>query len=78
MCRTSPASPPAIFGPLAEANINVDMIVQNVSADGATTDLTFTVPAADYERANDVLDEVARARSATTSSTARPTSPRCR
>ena len=47
----------AIFGPLAEANINVDMIVQNVSADGATTDLTFTVPAADYERANDVLDK---------------------
>ena len=45
----------AIFGPLAEANINVDMIVQNVSADGATTDLTFTVPAADYERANAVL-----------------------
>ena len=45
----------AIFGPLAEANINVDMIVQNVSPDGATTDLTFTVPAADYERANDVL-----------------------
>src|SRR3977135_163073 len=45
----------AIFGPLAEANINVDMIVQNVSADGATTDLTFTVPASDYERAADVL-----------------------
>jgi aspartate kinase len=45
----------AIFGPLAEANINVDMIVQNVSADGATTDLTFTVPAADYERANAVI-----------------------
>ncbi len=45
----------AIFGPLAEANINVDMIVQNVSADGATTDLTFTVPAADYQRATDVL-----------------------
>ena len=45
----------AIFGPLADANINVDMIVQNVSADGATTDLTFTVPAADYERADDVL-----------------------
>ena len=34
-----------IFGPLAAANINVDMIVQNVSEDGATTDLTFTVPA---------------------------------
>src|SRR6202521_3451095 len=45
----------AIFGPLAEANINVDMIVQNVSADGATTDLTFTVPASDYQRATDVL-----------------------
>src|SRR6187401_2306606 len=45
----------AIFGPLAEANINVDMIVQNVSADGSTTDLTFTVPSADYERANVVL-----------------------
>jgi aspartate kinase len=45
----------AIFGPLAEANINVDMIVQNVSADGATTDLTFTVPASDYDRANAVI-----------------------
>jgi aspartate kinase len=45
----------AIFVPLAEANINVDMIVQNVSADGATTDLTFTVPAADFERAKDTL-----------------------
>jgi aspartate kinase len=46
----------AIFGPLAEASINVDMIVQNVSADGATTDLTFTVPAADFQRAEDVLE----------------------
>jgi aspartate kinase len=45
----------AIFGPLADASINVDMIVQNVSADGKTTDLTFTVPSADYERAADVL-----------------------
>jgi aspartate kinase len=45
----------AIFGPLAEASINVDMIVQNVSADGATTDLTFTVPAADYQRSVDVI-----------------------
>ncbi len=46
----------AIFGPLADAGINVDMIVQNVSADGATTDLTFTVPSADYERASSVLN----------------------
>jgi aspartate kinase len=45
----------AIFGPLAEANINVDMIVQSVSPDGLTADLTFTVPAADYKRAEDVL-----------------------
>ena len=45
----------AIFGPLAEANINVDMIVQNVSEDGRTTDLTFTVPEADYERAKDTI-----------------------
>jgi aspartate kinase len=46
----------SIFGPLADASINVDMIVQNVSADGATTDLTFTVPAADFERAKDTLE----------------------
>jgi aspartate kinase len=50
----------AIFGPLADASINVDMIVQNVSADGQTTDLTFTVPASDYERAADVLAKARR------------------
>jgi aspartate kinase len=53
--QDKPGIAAAIFGPLAEANINVDMIVQNVSADGATTDLTFTVPAADFQRAHDVL-----------------------
>src|SRR3977135_2029212 len=53
--QDKPGVAAAIFGPLADANINVDMIVQNVSADGATTDLTFTVPAADYERATGVL-----------------------
>ena len=47
----------AIFGPLAAASVNVDMIVQNVSADNATTDLTFTVPAAEYQRATDVLNK---------------------
>ena len=47
----------AIFGPLADNNINVDMIVQNVSADGKTTDLTFTVPAADYERARATIEK---------------------
>jgi len=46
----------AIFGPLAEAQVNVDMIVQNVSADG-TTDMTFTVGRADLPRAQAVLAE---------------------
>jgi aspartate kinase len=44
-----------VFGPLADANINVDMIVQNVSDDGLYTDMTFTVPAADLDRAMEVL-----------------------
>jgi aspartate kinase len=44
-----------VFGPLAAANINVDMIVQNVSEDGRFTDLTFTVPAGDLERTLDAL-----------------------
>ncbi|HYN37686.1 MAG TPA: aspartate kinase [Rhodospirillales bacterium] len=44
-----------IFGPLAEASINVDMIVQNISPAGDTTDLTFTVSEADLERAVDVI-----------------------
>jgi aspartate kinase len=46
----------AIFVPLAEANINVDMIIQVVSDDAHTTDLTFTVPAADFEKARSVLE----------------------
>ncbi|ABE61362.1 aspartate kinase [Nitrobacter hamburgensis X14] len=45
----------SIFVPLADANINVDMIVQSVSEDGKTTDLTFTVPAADYARARETI-----------------------
>ena len=47
----------ALFGTLAEQNVNVDMIVQNVSADG-TTDLTFTVGKADLPRAMAALDVV--------------------
>ena len=46
----------AVFGPLAEANINVDMIVQNVSHDGQFTDLTFTVQDGDLQRAMQVLE----------------------
>jgi aspartate kinase len=47
----------AIFGPLADNAINVDMIVQNVSEDGRFTDLTFTVAQADLDRAVSVLEE---------------------
>src|SRR5579862_1419786 len=47
----------ALFGPLADNSINVDMIVQNVSADGATTDMTFTVGRSDLDRALQVLEE---------------------
>jgi aspartate kinase len=55
--QDKPGVAAAIFGPLADASINVDMIVQNVSADGATTDLTFTVPSSDYERARVTLEK---------------------
>ncbi len=46
-----------IFGPLTDAAINVDMIVQNVSEDGRTTDMTFTVGKADLDRAVQVLEK---------------------
>ncbi|NVP53629.1 aspartate kinase [Mycoplana rhizolycopersici] len=46
----------AIFGPLAEAHINVDMIVQNISEDGSKTDMTFTVPSGDVEKSLKVLE----------------------
>ena len=45
-----------VFGPLAEASVNVDMIVQNVSEDGKTTNLTFTVGQADLNLAVEVLN----------------------
>ncbi len=47
----------AIFMPLAEANINVDMIIQVVSGDTTTTDITFTVPAAEFPRAKALIEE---------------------
>jgi len=49
-----------ILGPISEANIEVDMIIQNVTADKATTDFTFTVHRNDYERALEILDATAR------------------
>ncbi|MHC5231849.1 aspartate kinase [Brucella sp. LJL56] len=48
----------AIFGPLAEEHINVDMIVQNVSEDGSKTDMTFTIPTGDVDKSLKVLDKV--------------------
>ncbi|MBT5049941.1 MAG: aspartate kinase [Rhodospirillaceae bacterium] len=51
-----PGMAAAIFGPLSEAHVNVDMIVQNISEDGKATDLTFTVTTADFERAREVLE----------------------
>jgi aspartate kinase len=45
----------SVFVPLADSNINVDMIVQNVSADGRYTDMTFTLPRADFDRAMEVI-----------------------
>ncbi|KQP76338.1 aspartate kinase [Methylobacterium sp. Leaf111] len=54
--KDSPGIAAAIFGPLADANINVDMIIQTVSGDQSTTDMTFTVPSADYDRARKILD----------------------
>jgi aspartate kinase len=47
----------AMFGALAAQNVNVDMIVQNISDDGRTTDLTFTVAKSDLDRAVKLLEE---------------------
>lgn len=47
----------SVFGPLSAAHINVDMIVQNISPDGSTTDITFTVPQSEYDRALAVLEK---------------------
>lgn len=47
----------SIFGPLADAGVNVDMIVQNVSPDGKKTDLTFTVSRSELARALDAIEK---------------------
>ncbi|MBB6123523.1 aspartate kinase [Sphingobium subterraneum] len=51
-----PGAVASIFSPLAEASINVDMIIQNDSKDNAETDVTFTVPRADLARSVDILE----------------------
>ncbi|MCW8828324.1 MAG: aspartate kinase [Gammaproteobacteria bacterium] len=48
-----------ILGPIGDANIEVDMIVQNIGADGQTTDFTFTVHRNDYEKALKLLQQTA-------------------
>lgn len=53
-----------ILGPISEANVEVDMIVQNVGSDGATTDFTFTVNRNDYATALRVLQATAEQLSA--------------
>jgi aspartate kinase len=50
----------SVFGPLAEASINVDMIVQNTSSDGKHTDMTFTVQGSDLDRTLHVLEGAKR------------------
>jgi aspartate kinase len=48
-----------LLGPVAAANIEVDMIIQNVAPDGATTDFTFTVNRNDYKKTLDILNKTA-------------------
>ncbi|MFP4182333.1 MAG: aspartate kinase [Thiohalospira sp.] len=48
-----------ILGPIGDANIEVDMIIQNVGADGGTTDFTFTVHRNDYQRVVEILQGLA-------------------
>ncbi len=55
--QDKPGVAASIFGPLAADSINVDMIVQNVSDDGKFTDLTFTVPASEFNRAKDTIEK---------------------
>jgi aspartate kinase len=56
--KDQPGVSASIFGPLAEADISVDMIVQNVSADGQTANITFTVSRKDLRKALEVLGSV--------------------
>ena len=53
-----------ILGPIADANIEVDMIIQNIAAQEALTDFTFTVHRNDYARALEILQGIAQTRGA--------------
>jgi aspartate kinase len=52
----TPGTSSAIFAPLTKANINVDMIVQSASEDGKRTDMTFTLPRSELQRALQELE----------------------
>jgi aspartate kinase len=56
--KDKPGVSAGVFGPLAEADISVDMIVQNVSADGAVADITFTLPRKDLRKAIELLEKL--------------------
>jgi aspartate kinase len=56
--KDRPGVSASIFGPLAEADISVDMIVQNVSADGETANITFTLARKDLQKALQTLEAV--------------------
>ena len=58
-CPDRPGVATRVFGPIAAANIVVDMIIQNVAADGST-DVTFTVPRGDYQKALGLAEATAR------------------
>ena len=52
-----PGAVASIFSPLAKANINVDMIIQNIAHNAGSTDVTFTVPQSDLAKSLDVLEK---------------------
>jgi aspartate kinase len=59
--KDKPGVAAAIFGALADESIVVDMIVQNVSEDGSATDITFTVPDSEYDKAVQALEAAGNA-----------------
>jgi aspartate kinase len=56
--RDKPGVAAEIFMSLADSNINVDMIVQNISEGGNTTDITFTVPKNDADKSEKIMSEI--------------------
>jgi aspartate kinase len=57
----TPGTVAAIFEPLAAANINVDMIIQNIAHNHGSTDVTFTVPSSDLPRSLEALNQAREA-----------------